>query len=541
MRQGNGYLLRFQVEEMENLDATTVTLAAKGDIYYVAVGDDECFYDASASDHMDYYEKRNAEAEWEKHTMPYSTYYTREQAIDNMKAYIEANSVWMSYYDVFDTSLAEATKTSASLLGRSCDKYTFTAAALTGQGLNMVTARYECYVDKQTSICLKWHYEAIADGESASWSMECTEFNTNPNLTLPQVSGGEQGGEQGGGQQGGGNENADTYTVQMASREDIRDAFGRVFKVVANSNGDAVAVSASDGTYHLSTAPSARFSKQVGDNKYLPYTDLREGKYHRMGTPNYYPEEALGSVLGQGTVGLMFQFAGEILTYNTVEAINFLGRPAHKYVYESDNAYGYNVFFHEEVTIDDETGACLKYDQQARAGAGFTGGTRNKTVFEVTEIQYGEGNQAALDCIGEYIDMIDVYAWDEDFMTQAGLEPFNGLDEADLFESYWDYGSTRSSEEPYWEAQYNLHCNDASEYTDMLISFLREFYLNGANLDEDGQEVDLEELIWFDDELPGGFTGFTEGYEICVYTEYIGSSSTPYWRVTIDISLKAEY
>ncbi|MBO4535472.1 MAG: hypothetical protein J5755_05995, partial [Clostridia bacterium] len=213
MRQGNGYLLRFEVEAMENLNASTITLAAKGDIYYVAVNDDECFYDASASDHMDYYEKRNAEAEWGKHTMAYSTYYTREQALDSMKAYIESNSLWLSYYDGFGTSLEEATKTSATLLGRACDKYTFTAAAL-GMNFNMVTAHYECYVDKQTSICLKWHYSAIADGESASWTMECTEFNTNPTLTLPQVAGGEQGG----GEQGGGNGNADTHTVQMASR-----------------------------------------------------------------------------------------------------------------------------------------------------------------------------------------------------------------------------------------------------------------------------------------------------------------------------------
>ncbi|MBO4534303.1 MAG: hypothetical protein J5755_00015, partial [Clostridia bacterium] len=76
---------------------------------------------------------------------------------------------------------------------------------------------------------------------------------------------------------------------------------------------------------------------------------------------------------------------------------------------------------------------------------------------------------------------------------------------------------------------------------DMLVSFMREFYINGANLDEDGEEVDLDELIWFDDELPGGFTGYTENYVIQIYTDFISHSTTPYWRVTIDISLKEEY
>ena len=187
MRQDKGYLIRYNISATEDDDANTVSIGAKGDIYYVASGESEYYYDASGEDAIVYYTKYSAEADWTKSSMEFSEYFTREDAIESMEAVIQLHSGWLTYYQEFVSSMDGATKTTGSVVGRSCDKYTFSAAALTGKGLSTARATYECYVDKSTSICLKWTQTLTAEGRTESWSMECVAFSTNPDFTLPTV------------------------------------------------------------------------------------------------------------------------------------------------------------------------------------------------------------------------------------------------------------------------------------------------------------------------------------------------------------------
>ena len=68
----------------------------------------------------------------------------------------------------------------ATVAGRSCDKYSFSGA---GVGAAM---RYFYYIDKETGVCLKWDYDASVGGENFSVTFECTEFKTS-GISLPRV------------------------------------------------------------------------------------------------------------------------------------------------------------------------------------------------------------------------------------------------------------------------------------------------------------------------------------------------------------------
>lgn len=187
MRQDKGYLIRYSIVDSDESDATVVSIGAKGNIYYVASGAEETYYDAGNDTGIVFYSKQSADEEWQKTVMKYSADYTKEDATEAMQAVIGTYSGWLTYYDSFTSSMDGVTKSTATVAGRSCDKFTFSAAALTGKGINMARASYECCVDKSSAVCLKWHYSVTADGESHTWTMECTQFNTNPDLTLPTV------------------------------------------------------------------------------------------------------------------------------------------------------------------------------------------------------------------------------------------------------------------------------------------------------------------------------------------------------------------
>ena len=395
--------------------------------------------------------------------------YPKATAENGMKSFIDAHSIWLTYYATYAPSMKNATKTSATVAGRACDKFNFSAAALgAGERLNMVHAEYACYVDKETSICLKWEYSATVDGKTQSWSLTCVEFDGNPTFVLPTVSeanttvvgvpsnqGGENGnaqGNQGGSEQGQGNQGendngqgsgnqggseqgqgTDTgnqgnqgastvYTITLAARASILSTIGDTYKVVAAGLFDGYPTTvASDGTYFYASAPYESFNKKIGETYLYLYGYMWDGKYHKMGTPTYSQDGQPHTMLGRGAVGNMFQFAGEELSYNTVESITYLQRSAKNYTFESTNAYGYNVLFHEEVVIDDLTGACLYYQNYGRSSDGFVGGTRNKVAFEVTEFSYGTGNASARAFLDDYIDKIDVFEWDAAFIKAVGL------------------------------------------------------------------------------------------------------------------------
>ena len=323
MRQGNGYLLKYNVSATGENEASTIAIGAKGDIYYLADDDQEYYYDVSNADHMDWYEKNGAAASWEKTTTNYSEFYTRQQAIDAMQAFVGTYSLWMTYYKDFESSMGDVVKYSATVAGRECDDFTFSAAALTGEGLNTVRATYSCYVDKATSICLKWEYSATVNGKTETWTMECTTFDTNPNLTLPTVSadnthnyggddqgntnqggdngnqgktnqGGDtnQGGENGNTNQGGDNGNTgDGSTVSIADDYPnanstaivdalIRNGFRVTYAIGAevDANGDLYKASVQD-TYTFA-AKSEKYYIISGDSE--AYFDFGESDEYYM-------------------------------------------------------------------------------------------------------------------------------------------------------------------------------------------------------------------------------------------------------------------
>ena len=577
MRRGGGYLIRYRATGTEvSNDFEEVTLGAKGNIYYVGLSDEECFYDITNAEYAAFYSKEEGGA-WQKSVMYYGAYYTQEQAMSAMQAYFNAHSSWLTYYQAFTSSMSSVTKSTGTVAGRSCDKFTFTAAALTGKGLGMASATYACYVDKATSICLKWEASATVEGKTESYGMECVEFNANPTFTLPAVSqdnttvtgradvGGDdnQGGNQGGDDnQGGTNTNqgttpsgdngttpsgdnggsqggdASVQTVTLATRASILSAIGTTYKVVATDPyTSAVTTVASDGTYFYTTAPYEYFGKLIGEYLY-GYGSLWDGKYYKLSTPTYTASGEAHTMLGRGNVRNILQFDGETLQYNTVEAVTFLGRNAKKYTFDSTNAYGYNISFHEEVTIDDLTGACLKYASQ---GTGTSSGTRNKESFEVTEFSYGDGNAAARTFLDGYIAKIDVYEWDADFIVAVGLSAVDRPLGQILFSQWEDKDETRDSEAPYWQAQYKLYSDTQAEYQDYIRQFCLAFYNAGARIDYGAHQAEFDDLYspnggWDDVNLTAYIVGNTS-YQVYVSATYVTYSTPHYWLINVEIRL----
>ena len=366
------------------------------------------------------------------------------------------------------------------------------------------------------------------------------DSGTNQGGTTPGGNGGNGGSTTPSGNEGGqgGTQDATVFTKTMATRESIMTSIGDTYKVVAQSpDGQAVTTVASDGTYFYANDPYESFNKKLYDNTYLyPYTSIREGKYHKMGTPTFTADGSAPTMLGRGNVGNILQFAGETLSYNTEEAVTFLGRSAKKYTLEGQNLYGYDVLFHLEVTIDDLTGACLKCDWYGRAGAGFTGSTFNKAAFEVTEFEYGDDNRATRVFIASIVNKIDVYEWDTEFLEQAGLSGVDAPD-GDLFYSEWCYDSTRDADNAEWEAQYKLYSTTADEKLAEVNALMQAFYNAGASLNYDQEQTEYSELSWDDGDGSVGFTGYTQDYQFCLYCDYISSAANPYWRITVNVVL----
>lgn len=570
LRSGSGYLIKYNIDASGENEASQISIGAKGNLYYVAENGYEYYCDVSNSDRIDIYEKSASSGTWEKTSQTFSALYTRAQALDAVKAYIGTYSLWMTYYQSFVASMDNVTKSSATVAGRSCDQFSFSAAGLV-EGMTTVRANYSFCVDKSTSICLKWQYTYSIGGQSETWTMECTEFNTNPTFRLPTVAddtnnnnenegnnqgnenqgaiddqGGNQGNENQGGNQSG---NTTVLTKTLETRDNIQSVIGDNYKIVARGLLDdgSITTVASDGVYFcVVDGLFDYFYKKIGENgngTYLyPYSYLWNGSYHRIGTPTFTANGGAPTVLGRGTVGKIFQFDGEELTYNTEEAITFLGRPAKKYTFESDNAYGYNMYYHEEVIIDDATGACLRFEGSGRAGNGFTGSTRDKVNFEVTEFSYGEDNAAVSRYLDGYVAKIDVNEWEEEFIASVGLtniaEPMG-----EVYESYWwdsDHND-RNSDYPYWCVEYRLYSDTQEEYQDYVESFLRSFYDGGVKLlYSDGEEMEYDDL--FNDNGGDGddlnVTGYIVGnsdYIVYVDAEYVAYSTPHYWKITVEI------
>ena len=176
-----------------------VALGIKNNIYYYLTEEDEYYFDFSNDGYFVSYSKEDGV--WTKEVSNYNAYVTKAMAEQMAKA---ASAGIIGYMGWYSTVSGDAAKSTATVAGRACDKYTVKDSA--------VSASYslEVCIDKQTGICLKYAASGSAAGERASVSLECVEFSTEYAPVLPSVS--SQNGTNGG--NGGTNSNGDQGSGQ---------------------------------------------------------------------------------------------------------------------------------------------------------------------------------------------------------------------------------------------------------------------------------------------------------------------------------------
>ena len=207
----NGIYVNLHMSSTDNgqTESYDVALGATENIVYFKGYGSEMYLDFSADTTYDMYTTIENDAGalvWNKTAnIPYTNGQTKEAIIQNYQTMI------YGYFGMYQyVGAGEGTKSTATVAGRSCDKYSLTKKAAGA------TASYEVCIDKTTGICMKWIASGSYGGESGAVTFECTEFRDSWTPTLPtpgtttNVSGGgSQGGQQGsgeGGQQGGSGE-----------------------------------------------------------------------------------------------------------------------------------------------------------------------------------------------------------------------------------------------------------------------------------------------------------------------------------------------
>ena len=177
----------------ERVEDEFYAYGAKGDVYFFQYGDsdDQRYYDLSNENRFESYEceeNTNGQLSWTKRITYYNQYLTRETLIQQVKAMTAG--VW-SWFGVYSNAAGTGTKSSATLLGRSCDKYVLTQGE-TVAFVGSASVSYEYYIDKETGVCLKFNISgstsSIDGSASGSFGIEAVEFNTNWTPTLPLVS-----------------------------------------------------------------------------------------------------------------------------------------------------------------------------------------------------------------------------------------------------------------------------------------------------------------------------------------------------------------
>lgn len=322
---------------------------------------------------------------------------------------------------------------------------------------------------------------------------------------------------------------ADKETLK--SEEDIKTAIGDIFKISADSlPGGTPSTSASDGIYHYySSLVRTGFYKKIGDKFYQYTKQGGSAKYNRLADP------VTGlNVIGRDNVGGLFIYAGCEISYKSKENVTFLNRQCTKYLYENNNAMGYNQEFKEEIIIDNITGACFKHEAHGVASDGFTG-SGVKENFQITEFVLGNDAQTY---VSNLLNNVDVYEWDTAFLTQIGLSNITQPN-FELFESEWD-DSKRTDEEALWHVQY-LNRVNKEEGVDAIKNIMEAFYNGGAKLDEDGNIISSYDAapIYYDnleDNDSLYFSAHIQSYPtfgVRINADYI--NATHYWRIDFDI------
>ncbi len=202
LANANGLFVKLHISSTNNgqTDTYDIALGVHGQVYYVLSYGDEVYLDLTSDQYYDVYTPYNGT--WRKVRTNYSEQVTKESLVTSYSAMVYGYFGMYQYLTSY-----EGVKTTATVAGRSCDKYTFTQTAYGA------TASSEVCIDKATGICLKWAAAGSYQGDSGAVTFECTQFDTSYTATLPQdgqavtpSGGGQQGGSGEGGQQGGSGE-----------------------------------------------------------------------------------------------------------------------------------------------------------------------------------------------------------------------------------------------------------------------------------------------------------------------------------------------
>lgn len=317
----------------------------------------------------------------------------------------------------------------------------------------------------------------------------------------------------------------------LKSEAEIKTVIGDIFKISADSlPGGTPSTSASDGTYHYcSSLVRTGFYKKIGDKFYQYTKQGGSAKYNRLADP------VTGlNVIGRDNVGGLFMYAGCEISYKSKENVTFLNRQCTKYLYENNNAMGYNQEFKEEIIIDNITGACFKHEAHGVASDGFTG-SGAKENFQITEFVLGNDAQTY---VNNLLNDVDVYEWDTSFMNQIGLNDVSQPN-FELFESEWD-DSKRTDEKPLWHVQY-LNRVNKEDGIDAVKNIMKAFYNEGAKLDEDGNVISSYDVapIYYDNLEDNDSLYFSAHIQshptlgVRINVDYI--NATHYWRIDFDI------
>lgn len=195
LRTTNGYYLKYTLFASSSDDdedtREEMILAANGDVYYYKQNGEETIFDLSNQEYSVSYEKDESENDWSKTITYYDgQYYTQANVKAAAMTEFNVAGLYMTYYA--DMGMEDGmSKSSATVAGRSCDKYSWGVSA--SMLVASVNYHYDCYIDTATGICLKWTFtgsaSAMGQGSgSGAVNFECQEFRTNYNINLPQVS-----------------------------------------------------------------------------------------------------------------------------------------------------------------------------------------------------------------------------------------------------------------------------------------------------------------------------------------------------------------
>lgn len=350
--------------------------------------------------------------------------------------------------------------------------------------------------------------------------------------------GGQQGGGGSGGGSGGGGQGGQSLNRTLPTEEAILQVVGTAyFKLaVGNLSGSAVTTVATDGTYYYFANPSVTFGKLI-NNYAFPYTKQSgRTKYTKMETKNTIP-----TLIHMGNVGNLFLYAGETISYETEEDVTFIGRPAKKYtVTYTDPGNNAHV---QELVIDNATGACLKHDSASAPNDGFTSGSSRES-FAATEIEYGTGNTVVSSFLNTYINNIDVFEWDVDYLAQAGLttaaSPANNWE---FTSSKFANNSSRDDDYPEWSVYYNYYTADVSGTKDSMETFIQSFYDAGAKY-EDTVQKSFDELCSYDtDDNSFYFYGeiASTGYSVLITINNNSVYTNRHWEISVKVYLEETY